>query len=346
MILRRQVDSKLWEFLMKALVFEKTGLENLQVRDIEKPIAGPHEVLIHVKMAGVNPIDYSVVNAMPNVKPMPHIPGAEFAGIIEEIGEHVSNLAKGDRVIVYNRVFDGSCDMCISSNEMLCRNGGIMSVITNGGYVEYAAIPATNAFRMPEGLSWEVAASLPVAALTPFHALKEAELKANENFLVFGASGNTGTFALQFGKKIGAKVIAISRKDWVKDFGADYVVNYQDAVAKIMELTSGTMVDVVLNSIGSETWPTALELLGLNGRLVFFGTLTGGNVSLALNKIYGKQVKILGTTGGNRKELHELLGVSKDLKLNVWKKFKLEDGAQALRALFSKERDGRILLET
>ena len=221
-----------------------------------------------------------------------------------------------------------------------------MSVITNGGYVEYAAIPATNAFRMPEGLSWEVAASLPVAALTPFHALKEAELKANENFLVFGASGNTGTFALQFGKKIGAKVIAISRKDWVKDFGADYVVSYQDAVAKIMELTSGTMVDVVLNSIGSETWPTALELLGLNGRLVFFGTLTGGNVSLALNKIYGKQVKILGTTGGNRKELHELLGVSKDLKLNVWKKFKLEDGAQALRALFSKERDGRILLET
>ena len=124
-------------------------------------------------------------------------------------------------------------------------------------------------------MSWEVAASLPVAALTPYHALKEAELKAYENLVVFGASGNTGNFALQFGKKFGANVIAISRKSWLRDFGADYTFSYEEAIEKIGAVTSGKMADVVLNSLGSETWIVALGATGFNGRLVFFGTLTG-----------------------------------------------------------------------
>ena len=191
--------------LMKALIFEKSGLDNLRVQDVEKPSISPHDVLIQVTMAGVNPIDYRVVNSMPNVKPMPHIPGAEFAGIVDQVGDHVTSVRKGDRVTVYNRIFDSLCDMCLSNNEMLCRNGGMVGIITNGAYAEYAAVPEKNAFKIPDEVGWEVAASLPVAALTPYHALKEAELKAYENLVVFGASGNTGNFAIQFGKKIWRK---------------------------------------------------------------------------------------------------------------------------------------------
>lgn len=331
---------------MKALVFEKGGLDNLGVQDVEKPVIGSYDVLIKVKMAGVNPIDYRVVDSMPNVKPMPHIPGAEFAGIVDQVGDHVTSLKKGDRVTVYNRVFDGLCDMCVSNSEMLCRNGGIMGVITNGGYAEYAAVPEKNAFKVPDEVSWDVAASLPVAALTPYHALKEAELKAYENLVVFGASGNTGNFAVQFGNKFGANVIAVSRKSWLRDFGADYIFGYEDAIEKIREVTSGRMADVVLNSLGSETWNTALDATGFNGKLVFFGTLTGSRVDLALDRIYGRQIRIIGTTGGNRKELQEIIPISKSLKLRVWEKFKLEDGMRALRSLSAKERDGRILIET
>jgi len=296
-------------------------------------------------MAGVNPIDYSVVTRILNVKPMPHIPGAEFAGIIEEVGDSVTTVKKGDKVKVYNRVFDGTCDMCLSNSEMLCRNGGIMSVVTNGGYAQYVAVPEKNAFKLPDDTSWEIAASLPVAALTPYHALKKAELAPNENLVVFGASGNTGIFAIQFGKKFGANVIAISRKSWVKDFGADYIISFEDAIEKIKEITSGRMADVVLNSLGSETWSPSLEALGFNGRLVFFGTLTGGSVNLVLDRIYGKQTEIIGATGGTRKELKELVDTANSLRLKVWKKFKLEDGVDALKSLFSKERDGRILIE-
>jgi NADPH:quinone reductase-like Zn-dependent oxidoreductase len=330
---------------MKALVFDKSGLENLEIRDVETPSLGLDDILIRVKMAGVNPIDFRVVTTMPNVKPMPHIPGAEFAGIVDEVGGRVSTLKKGDRVTVYGRVFDGLCDMCLSGSEMLCRNGGIMGVITNGGFAEYVAVPEKNAFKLPDDLRWEMAASLPVAALTPYHALKTTELTINEDLVVFGASGNTGMFAVQLGKKFGANVIAVSRKSWLKDFGADYLVSLESAIEKLREVTSGRMADVVLNSIGSETWSISFEALGSNGRLVFFGTLTGGSVNLALDKMYGKQEKIVGTTGGTREELKDLMVIAKTLKLRIWKKFKLEDGIDALKSLSSKERDGRMLIE-
>ena len=111
---------------MKAAIFEKPGLENLKIKhDVEQPKITDHDVLIRVKMAGVNPIDHITVSGTRGIKPLPHIPGAETSGVIEKIGQHVTRLKEGDRVIVYNRVFDGTCDMCLNGDEMLCRNGGL-----------------------------------------------------------------------------------------------------------------------------------------------------------------------------------------------------------------------------
>jgi NADPH:quinone reductase-like Zn-dependent oxidoreductase len=163
--------------------------------------------------------------------------------------------------------------------------------------------------------------------------------------VVFGASGNTGMFAVQFGKKLGATVIAVTGKDWLKDFGADYIVGYENVNQQVNSITGGKMADLVLSSLGSETWSTAVDALGSRGRLVFFGTLTGGKAELNLDKIYNKHARIVGTTGGTRKELQELISIAKSLKLRVWRKFKLEEAGDAIRLLSSKERDGRILLE-
>lgn len=96
--------------------------------------------------------------------------------------------------------------MCLSGNEMLCRNGGIIGVNTNGGFAEYIVAPERNAFRIPDDVEWDVATSLSITTITPHHALKEASLKLNEYLVIFGASGNTGVMATQFGKKMGAKV--------------------------------------------------------------------------------------------------------------------------------------------
>lgn len=329
---------------MKALLFEKSGIDNLKIADVQKPDVGSHDIRIKVKMAGVNPIDYFVVNALP-VKPMPHIAGAEIYGEVDMIGEHVKNVKSGDRVVVYNRVFDGTCDMCLSSMEMLCRNGGIMSVITNGGYAEYFTAPDKNVFKVPDYMNDELAASIPVSALTAYHALKAAEVKATDTVVVFGASGNTGQFAVQFAKKIGATVIAISKKGWLKDFGADYTIGYDNVKEEILKITKGKMADVVVNSVGSSVWDSSLQSLGVTGRIVFFGGITGSDVKLNLSQIYSNHMKIIGTTGGRRIDLIEILNMCENCKVKVWKTYSLDQGQEALKALFDPSRDGRILIK-
>jgi NADPH:quinone reductase-like Zn-dependent oxidoreductase len=138
---------------------------------------------------------------------------------------------------------------------MICRNGGLIGAITNGGFAEYISVPETNVFKIPDNLDWDIAASLPVTSLTPYHALKEASLKINEYLLVFGASGNTGMIAVQIGKKMGAKVIAVFKDTWIKsEFGANYIISDYDKVAEqVKEITQSKMADVVLNSLGIGT---------------------------------------------------------------------------------------------
>jgi NADPH:quinone reductase-like Zn-dependent oxidoreductase len=335
--------------MMRAAVFDKPGIENLKVVDnVEKPkLANPDNVLIKVKVAGLNPIDNVVVSgSIPSVRPIPHIPGAEVSGIVDEIGSEVSRLKKGDRVVIHNKVFDGICDMCLSGLDMICRNGGLISVITNGGFAEYIVVPQRNVFKIPDDMDWDLAASLPVTVLTPFHALNEAHMKINEFLLVFGATGNTGMIATQLGKRMGARVIAVSKEEWVRDFGADYIIrDYDRIVEQVREITSGKMADVVLNSLGVKTWDSSFESTGINGRLVSFGGLTGADVKLNIQSLYSRQIKLIGSTGGTRKELGDLIDNHDKLQLKKWKRFDLDNVQEALHALFSKERSGRIFLD-
>jgi NADPH:quinone reductase-like Zn-dependent oxidoreductase len=335
--------------MMRAAVFDKPGIENLKVMDnVEKPkLANPDNVLIKVKVAGLNPIDNVVVSgSIPTVRPIPHIPGAEVSGIVDEIGSEVSGLKKGDRVVIHNKVFDGICDMCLSGLDMICRNGGLISVITNGGFAEYIVVPQRNVFKIPDDMDWDLAASLPVTVLTPFHALNEARMKINEFLLVFGATGNTGMIATQLGKRMGARVIAVSKEEWVRDFGADYIIrDYDRIVEQVREITSGKMADVVLNSLGIKTWDSSFESTGINGRLVSFGGLTGADVKLNIQSLYSRQIKLIGSTGGTRKELRDLIDNHDKLQLKKWKRFDLDNVQEALHALFSKERNGRIFLD-
>jgi NADPH:quinone reductase-like Zn-dependent oxidoreductase len=236
--------------------------------------------------------------------------------------------------------------MCLGGLDMICRNGGLISVITNGGFAEYIVVPQRNVFKIPDDMDWDLAASLPVTVLTPFHALNEARMKINEFLLVFGATGNTGMIATQLGKRMGARVIAVSKEEWVRDFGADYIIHeYDRIVEQVREITSGKMADVVLNSLGVKTWDSSFESTGINGRLVSFGGLTGADVKLNIQSLYSRQIKLIGSTGGTRKELRDLIDNHDKLQLKKWKRFDLDNVQEALHALFSKERSGRIFLD-
>jgi NADPH:quinone reductase-like Zn-dependent oxidoreductase len=366
---------------MRSAIFEKQGFDNLNIKDdVQNPEVSDYDVLIKVISAGVNPIDYYVISGYRTIQqqqqqkkekdlklkqqappiselpvnPLPHIPGAEFAGVVENIGSHVRTIKKGDRVTIYNRVFDNTCDMCISGNEMLCRTGGIISVVNNGGFSEYVSIPERNVFKIPDNIDWNMSISLPVAGLTAFHALREAQLKINDSLLIFGASGNTGMIAVQLGKKMASRVIAVSTKKWIKDeYGADYlIIDYNRIIDKVKEITNGKMADIVINSLGRDTWKDSFSSIGINGRWVSFGTMTGSNVELNIQELYSKQIKLIGSNGGNREEFRELIEfvsysntIGDPLKIKVWKRFNLENIDQAFEALIDKNREGRVLLD-
>jgi NADPH:quinone reductase-like Zn-dependent oxidoreductase len=330
--------------MMKALIFDKSGLENLKYTDYKDPEIGTHDVMIRVKIAGVNPVDYYTVNNL-KVNPLPHIPGVEFAGEVAKVGEHVKSVKPGDRVTIYGRIFDGTCDMCMMGYETLCRNGGRIGVDTNGGWAEYIVVEEKYVFKLPNEYSWELGSSLTVAALTAYHALKEADLRPSQTLVIFGASGNTGMFLVQLGKKFGAKVIAVSRKQWLKDFGADLVVGYEDVEDKVREFTNGRMADVVVNSLGEKFWDKSFSVVGVKGKIVTFGTLLGAEVKVNLSQLYSRHVSILGVNRGNRKDFVELLELCKDCKVKIWKTFDLSNGQEALKSLFDPSRDGRIMLD-
>ncbi len=348
-----QIISLLFKLYMKAAIFSQHGLDNIKIIDIPLPEVKDNYVLIKIIKVGVNPIDYFSVSGFYGLNtekklvssPMPHIAGMEISGIIETVGKSVIGFEKDDHVIVYNRIFDSICDQCISGREMLCRNGSLIGVGVNGGFAEYITVPCENIIKIPRSLDWNIASSLPVCALTAYHALNLSDLSAGENLVVFGASGSTGLFVTQFGKYKKANVIAVTRKRWLTQFGAHHLVFNDDNLLKhIFELTKGKFSDVVVNSIGKETWSKALELLNYNGRLLTFGVLTGNLVELDIQPIYTKQIKIIGSNGGTRKELEDIVKLSHNLKTKVWKEFSLNQIREALHSLFDKERDGRIIV--
>jgi len=320
-----------------AIVYEPLGNENLRIEDIDEPKSKDGHVLIEVKKAGLNPVDYNTINGklVYRVKPLPHIPGTEVYGTVDQ---NSGSFRKGDRVIVYNRIFDGTCEQCISGNEHLCTNGGIWGVVSNGGYAEKVLVPEKNVFRVPDNVGDELAASLMVAALTSFRALRLGGCSPGKSVLVYGASGNTGIFAIQIASMMGCNVYAVSRKDWVKEFGATEVFK-SDRIPEEMKF------DIVINSLGTVFWKESLKHLSIRGSLVTFGTLTGREGVLDIAETYTGERRIIGSTGGTRADLRDLLEFIKscEMKVKVAKEFKLEEMQDALR-FYNQEHEGRILI--
>ncbi|MCG3109019.1 NAD-dependent alcohol dehydrogenase [Metallosphaera sp. J1] len=326
---------------MKALIFEKRGIENLEIRDIPSSSMREDEVRLKVKLASINPVDLMAVETLP-VSPVPHVPGSEFYGVVEEVGSKVTHVSVGDRVAVYTRLFDGTCASCMRGDQTYCINGKRIGVESQGGYAEEVVIPGRNVFNsdLPE----EILSSLPIAILTPFHALRSAQAGVDDIVVVLGASGNTGMFAVQLAKRMGARVIAVSTKPWVKELGADEIVDYSSAEEEVKRLTDGRMGSIVINSLGEKYWELGLKLVGNHGKVVTFGGLTGGKVSFDVNRLYAKHVTIMGTNRGTVGEFLELLRLARNLKVKVHRYFNLDEAREAFREFKEGRRDGRIFI--
>lgn len=336
---------------MKAVLLEEKGIDNIKIKDVPEPSPGPHEIKIRIIMAGLHFQDYTMArelnaNGSP-ISPIPHIPGEELVGRVSGIGSHVNGFAINDRVIVYHRIFDGTCDMCLRGHENLCYNRGRFGVDQNGAFAEYMVVPEKNVIRVPESIPDELATSIPISFITPYHALLKASLSEEDTVAVFGATGNTGMFALQIAKRTGAKTIAISRKEssWLKDFGADLITTPENALDSISDFTGGEMCSIVVDPVGSKTWNTSISLTAFQGRYVTYGSITGGSVSFSLTPFYKDEKSIIGSRGGTRVDLYNAIKIIQNYKVKTWEIFDLEQADNALKNFNSPDRQGRIFIK-
>lgn len=332
---------------MRAVVMTAIGLDNLKVVEMPSPRPGRGEALVRVKYVGLNPIDYFVVSGSVKPPSIPHLPGAEFVGVVEDVGPDVGGLSPGDKVVVYNRVFCGHCRYCLEGETQLCASGGIIGVSYPGGMAQFAAVPAKNLVKTKAELLDVV--GLPIGGLTAYNMLKRAGVKAGEAVAVVGSTGNVGLFAVQLAKALGAYVVAVTRKKsaaepLLKSLGADAVATPSEAPELLKGLGGA---DVVADAVGSATWELSLSLLGRGGRYVTAGALTGSEAKLDLRRLYGAQLSVVGSTGGRRRDLDVLTAMAERglVKTPIYKVFKLEGVREAFEAMLAPDRLGKVALE-
>ena len=237
-----------------AFYTEFGGIDKIQVGSLELPEVGEGEVLLRVKAAGINPVDYLIREGYLNgmiPAAFPVVPGWDAAGIVEQVGAGVSRLAVGDEVYGYLR----------------------RPTVQRGTFAQYLVVPEGYLAARPENLKWEEAGGIPLAGLTAYQALFSAgHLQAGQTVLILGASGGVGSFAIQLAKHKGAKVVAVaSAKNaaFMKDLGADFTVDYaQGNVAEAVRALVPDGVDLIFDCIDGETLPQALPALKPAGKLV------------------------------------------------------------------------------
>lgn len=340
---------------MKAVVFhEHGGTEKLVYEEVPTPVPGEEEVLIRVKACSINHVDLWVRQGIPAYKTsFPHISGCDVAGVVEEIGKNVQGINPGEKVFVAPGLSCFRCAYCLSGQDNMCISYKIVGAHTQGGYAEFVTVPAINVLTMPNTLSFEEAASFPLAFLTAWHMLiTRAGLKAGQEVLILAAGSGIGIAGIQIAKLAGALVIGAagsdSKLEGAKILGADDVINYrrEDFSARIRDLTGGKGVDVVFEHVGPETWEKSLTSLSKNGKLVTCGATTGPEAKTDLRYIFSRQLSILGSMMGTRSELLEVTKLMEIGKLKgvIDSVHPLKEARSAQEKLLSRNHFGKLVL--
>jgi NADPH:quinone reductase-like Zn-dependent oxidoreductase len=301
---------------IKAIRFhEYGGSEKLVLETIPRPVPKADEVLVKVHFAGVNPVDWKLrAGYLKEYMPLqlPFVPGIDVSGTIEELGSEVKSLKEGQAVFG----------------------------VAKGAYAEYAIASANDVTAKPESLSFELAATLPVGALTAWQAVEDAGIKTGQTVVVVGAAGGVGLFAVQFARAKGAKVIGTASSanlDFVKSLGAEKSVDYNKGPLE----TEIKNADVVIDTVGGETLEKSYGLLKKGGVLVTMA----GQVSEDKAKAHG--VKALGSNRGPTVKLKMIgeMAAAKTLRTEIGKIFPLAEASAAQDLSQTRHGRGRIVLK-
>lgn len=330
---------------MKAVVLsEKNG--SLLVQDVTIPDLSEGEVLIRIKAAAFNRRDYWIQKGLYAGLKYPIILGSDGSGIVEKAFSDDDQSWVGQEVVINPSINWGENE-AFQSNEF-----SILGLPQNGTFAEYVKVKTKNLHKKPRHLSFEEAASFPLAGLTAFRALfSRAGLKPDEKLLIVGAGGGVSSFALLMAKAIGAEVYVTSgdqdKIERAKTMGALEGVNYRDEnwAEQLQELAGG--FDVIIDSALGEGFAHHLDLSNPGARIVLYGGTAGNIPELNARKIFWKQLSILGTTMGSPSDFNNLTYFINEhqLKPIVDSIHSFRDAEQAIRMMDSSSQFGKIVLK-
>jgi alcohol dehydrogenase len=324
---------------MRAMVVKAHGgLEQIQPVDWPEPVAGPRQAVVEVKACGLNYLDIFVLRGMPGLPvQMPRIPGGDVAGVVREVGEGVAPGWIGRRVLV----------------DPHLAHGGALGEHDHGGFCERLAVGGDKLVPLPDGVTFEQAAALPIAYGTAHRMMiARGQVTAGEKVLILGASGGVGTACVQIAKNAGAEVIACAssaeKLRRLRALGADHLVDYtrEDFSRRAWEISGKKGVDVVVNYTGGDTWVPSLRALAHHGRLLTCGATAGFDPKTDIRYIWRREVSVVGANGWTRGDLEALVDqVMRGRIVPVIDRvLPLAEAREAMRLLQDREVFGKVIV--
>jgi NADPH2:quinone reductase len=322
---------------MKALVCVQHGPpEELVVQELPDPEPSAGQVRVRVHAAGVNFPDTLIIRDLYQFKPpLPFSPGGEAAGVVDAVGEGVSHVKPGDRVI---------------------------AMTGHGAFAEMLVAPATSVIPMVGDMPFDVAAGFTMTYGTSHHALKQrGRLQPRETLLVLGAAGGVGLAAVELGKLMGAKVIAAASSEeklaLTREYGANATINYaeEDLKERVKALTGGHGANVIYDPVGDRFAEPAFRTIAWDGRYLVIGFAAGEIPKIPLNLPLIKGASIVGVFWGaftlrepavHAENMKELLGwyAQGKLKPHISARLPLAEGAAAIRMLMDRQARGKVVI--
>jgi len=335
---------------MQAVQFAEHGDRGvIEYGEYPDPEIDRDEVLVDIKAAALNHLDIWTRRGMPGIDlEMPHIPGSDGAGVVEDVGEDVTRFEAGDHVALSAGVGDLRMD-----DPTLDPRFHIIGEHVTGVHSEYAAIPEDNLIPVPDHVDWSVAGSSSLVFQTAWRMLIErADLEAGESVLVLGASGGVGHAALQIADYAGAEVYATGsteeKLDYAREHGADHVCNYEeeDFADWILEETDRRGVDVVVEHVGAPTWQNSLKSLTKGGRLVTCGGTGGGNPETDIPRIFWNQLQIIGSTMATPDQVEDVMELVWDgtFEPAIREELPMSETARAHEIIENREGFGKVVV--
>lgn len=344
---------------MRAVIFHEhsPSFDVYQVvDDLPTPTIGPDEVLIRVHFAALNRLDNFVRIGWKGLNlEFPHSPCSDFSGEIAEIGSNVTGWRVGERVTANPLLWCGRCRACLRGEHNRCATWHILGESVAGACAEYVKVPAINLVAVPADYDMRKAAAASLVYLTAWHSLITAGgLRPTERVLIIGAGGGVNTASIQIAKCAGALVYVVAsnseKAEAARALGADWVLDRSvepNWPRAIYQATNREGIDVVVDNVGQATWPSSLRTLAPGGRLLTVGGTTGYEATTPVNLMFGRSLKIIGSTMGTQEDYLRVMSLVLAGKLDpvVDSVTPMERFRDAIERMMSNEQFGKLVIQ-